>query len=346
MQEPYTLKNICRSVLTTALFNTGIALVLSITVFKQQVLENLIICSNLIGFSIFTCVRVSDYLLSRKKIVNPALGKTTGLFFGIVFGSLSSWFYLCVTWQMSPIYFLENVLFYLSVFGLFFGLPIIYYFSSQRELAASRQLLQDEKIRRLTIEKEAAMTSIRLFQAQIEPHFLFNTLSTILSLFETDVEKAKMMLMDLNVFLRGCLEFTRKEMVTLEKELEITTRYLNLFKIRMGERLTYSIHDHTGFPQMPFPPLIIQPLVENSIKYGLEPKVKGGSITISCRTISSVLEILIEDTGLGLEKDMVKAGVGLDNVSRRLDSIYGDAAAFSVESAGHGGTRVTIRIKQ
>jgi sensor histidine kinase YesM len=346
MPDSHTLKHNLRYALITAVLNTSIAFILSASVYRGEPVTIQLICSNLIGFSIFACMRSSDFLYVRKKIGNPVIVKGIALSLGIIIGSLSSWIYLSATKNMTLGFFLKNVLLNFAVFGILFGLPIVYYFSSQRELIASRQQVQDEKIRRLTIEKEAAMTSLRLLQAQIEPHFLFNTLSTVLSLFETDVEKAKMMLLDLNIFLRGCLDSTRKRMITLEKELEITAHYMNIFKIRMGTRLTYSIQNQTGLTDLPFPPLIIQPLVENSIKYGLEPKPEGGTIYISCRYLSSTLEIIIEDTGLGLENDVVEPGIGLDNVSRRLESIYGDNVGLFIEPVEPVGTRVTIRIKQ
>ncbi|MFH1157149.1 MAG: histidine kinase [Pseudomonadota bacterium] len=346
MQKTRMLLQLAKAMMVTALFNTAVALALSFFILRDRSHSNLIVCSNLIGFSIFTCVRVARHLVNRFDTIKPALGKATGVFCGIIIGSLSSWCYLYLTWQMAPVYFIKNVLFYLAGFGIFFGLPMVYYFSSQKELVVSRQRIQEEKIRRLSIEKEATMTSLRLLQAQIEPHFLFNTLATVLSLFETDIEKARTMLLDLNVFLHACLEYTRKEMVTLAKELEITAHYLNIFRTRMGERLSYSIEDRTGSPELPFPPMIIQPLVENSIKYGLEPKPEGGSIAILCTRVESTLEIVIRDTGLGLEDTTLNAGVGLDNVSRRLASLYGDKAGFTINSAEPCGTQVTIRINQ
>lgn len=129
------------------------------------------------------------------------------------------------------------------------------------------------------MEKEAAMTSLRLLQAQIEPHFLFNTLSNVISLFDIDIEKARQMLININEYLRICLQRTRQEMITLTEELDLVRQYLEIFKIRMGKRLNYEINDRTSIVDLPFPPLIIQPLVENSIKYGLEPQLDGGTIT-------------------------------------------------------------------
>ncbi len=118
-----------------------------------------------------------------------------------------------------------------------FGIPITYFFSARERQLASEQQIREEKIRRLKMEKESAMTSLRLLQAQIEPHFLFNTLSNVISLMVSDVDRARQMLMDLNEYLRISLDRTRQEMVTLSRELDLVRRYLNIFKIRMGSRL-------------------------------------------------------------------------------------------------------------
>jgi LytS/YehU family sensor histidine kinase len=237
-----------------------------------------------------------------------------------------------------------RVFYQIAVFGVVFGIPITYFFSARERLLASEQQIREEKIRRLKMEKEAAMTSLRLLQAQIEPHFLFNTLSNVISLMDTDVDRARQMLMDLNEYLRISLDRTRQEMVTLSRELDLVRRYLNIFKIRMGSRLGFEITDHTGKPDLPFPPLVVQPLVENALKYGLDPKVDGGKITIDCRVAGRDLVISVSDTGIGLDDTGTRAGVGLNNVSRRLENIYGNTARVTLTRNRPAGTIAMIQV--
>ena len=161
---------------------------------------------------------------------------------------------------------------------------------------------------------------------------------------DTDGDKAKQMLMDLNEYLRISLDRTRQEMVTLARELDLVRRYLTIFKIRMGSRLDFEIMDHTGLPELPFPPLVIQPLVENALKYGLEPRVDGGKITVDCRLSGRNLVISVSDTGKGLNDTGTRAGVGLNNVSRRLENIYGNTARVTLTRNRPAGTIAKIQI--
>jgi len=119
-------------------------------------------------------------------------------------------------------------------------------------------------------------------------------------------------------------------MVTLSQELDLVRQYLDIFKIRMGKRLAYEIKDKTGRHDLLFPLLIVQPLVKNAIKYGLEPKVEGGKITIDCRIEEDVLSIEICDTGNGLDENANQAGIGINNISQRLESIYGTKAGLTL----------------
>lgn len=324
------------------MFNTGIALVLHFMVIRDSRFLDVFVISQLTGLSICLCVRqaviVSETVL--KKWLIPAIA--AGLVAGVTAGGVLSGGYLYFLDEWSMAY--TRVFLQIGVFGLVFGVPITYFFLAGERLKASEQQIREEKIRRLKMEKEAAMTSLRLLQAQIEPHFLFNTLSNVLSLMDTDGDKARQMLMDLNEYLRISLDRTRQEMVTLSRELDLVQRYLAIFKVRMGSRLDFEIRDHTGLPDLPFPPLVIQPLVENALKYGLEPLLDGGKITVDCRLSGRDLVISISDTGAGLDETGFQAGVGLNNVSRRLESIYGNTARVTLTQHRPAGTLATIQV--
>ncbi len=340
--QTFKSKDMVRSLIITAIFNTIIAVVLTLMVLENPDFFEVFIISQLTGLSI--CLFVTIAANFRDKNKWGAAGIVTGLIAGTFSGSLLSWGFLFFFQGNDFEYFFKQVFLYIFVFGIVFGVPISYFFSSRQKILESEKQIQKEKVKRLTIEKEAAMTTLRLLQAQIEPHFLFNTLSNVISLFDIDIEKAKQMLIDINEYLRISLQRTRQEMITLTQELDLTRQYLEIFKIRMGNRLIYEINDRTDKIEIPFPPLIIQPIVENSIKYGIEPAVFGGTITIDCCIRENILEIMITDTGKGLDEDANQAGIGINNVSQRLESIYGNRASLILKQNYPTGMNAVIRV--
>ncbi|MCP3872726.1 MAG: hypothetical protein GY699_06160 [Desulfobacteraceae bacterium] len=337
-------KNKAKSLIITALFNTIIALVLTFMVMEKQDFFDVFMISQFIGLSICVFVSIAFEVTEQKENKWMALGIFLGLFSGIFSGALLSWIFLAFFRDVDFGYFLKNIFSSVFIFGIVFGVPIIYFFASKEKLIESEKQIQKEKIKRLTVEKEAAMTTLRILQAQIEPHFLFNTLANVISLFEIDMEKAKQMLIDFNEYLRISLQRTRQEMITLKQELDLIRQYLEIFKIRMGNRLSYTINDRTDMSELAFPPLIIQPLVENSIKYGIEPKLEGGTISIDCRIEEDNLSIMISDTGKGLDEDANQAGIGINNVSQRLENIYGSQASLMLKQNHPTGIKAMIKI--
>ncbi len=341
MQKPNQLIN---SLTITFFFDIIIALVLNYMVLGKNQLIDVMVISQLIGLSICLFVHFGTYAAETKLKISSIIGIFAGLILGIISGSLLSWGYLYLFLGIDSSEFITDVLTYVIVFGFVFGIPISYFFASREKMAESEKQIAREKIKRLSMEKESAMTTLRLLQAQIEPHFLFNTLSNVISLFDIDVNKAKQMLIDLNEYLRISLQRTRQEMITLDQELDLVRQYMDIFKIRLGDRLSYTIQNNTGDTNIVFPPLIIQPLVENSIKYGIEPEILGGSIEIDCQINNSVLEIVIADTGKGLDEGGNNAGIGINNVSQRLENIYGTMASLTLTQNHPSGIKATIKV--
>ena len=177
----------------------------------------------------------------------------------------------------------------------------------------------------------------------MEPHFLFNTLSQVLSLMDLDPERAREMLEDFISYLRSSLLLTRQARITIGQEIELIQAYLNLFRIRMGKRLDYRIELEDGLKDRRVPPLLIQPLVENAIKHGLEPKVEGGSIAVSIAEQGDALRITVQDTGLGLHGTQGK-GTGLSTISDRLRSLYGDRAGLYLEANQPAGLKAVLEL--
>ncbi|MEN3031803.1 sensor histidine kinase [Chromobacterium amazonense] len=199
-------------------------------------------------------------------------------------------------------------------------LSLLYY----RSQALAGEL---EATRRREAESREAQTAAQLamLQAQIEPHFLFNTLANVQSLIETDPPRASRMLGYLNTYLRGSLARSRSASGTLGQELDMVGALLDIAAIRMGERLRVSVEVAEELKALPLPPLLLQPLVENALKHGLEPSVSGGEIVIRAERQDGSLRLLVRDSGVGIA-EAVPAGVGLANIRERLAALYGPAA--------------------
>lgn len=284
------------------------------------------------------CICVHNFF---NKTLALVLGHLAALSLGTVLGTLIA----SLITGTDPIFFVVEFPFFLKLFfgSLLFGTIIVYLWHLHEKLMATRTLAQEERIRRLSSEKEAIETNLKLLQAQIEPHFLFNTLSNILLLLDKDVEKGKSMLADLTHYLRTSLSKTRKEVSTLGQEVELIQGYLKIFKVRMGDRLDYAIDIPGDLKDSPLPPMLIQPLVENAIRHGLEPKVGGGAIEIRVRDNGEVLSITVADTGLGMQGGH-EPGTGLENIRQRLHSLYGERGRLTLRENVPTGVIATLEV--
>ncbi len=229
------------------------------------------------------------------------------------------------------------------VLALVFGTIISYYFYSRGALLQSQTALQEENIKRLDQEQRLTETQLKLLQAQIEPHFLFNTLSNVVSLIETDPHRAKRMLEHFTDYLRSSLQRTRAPQTTLNEELALVTAYLEIQCLRMDTRLHYRIEVAAELCGLMLPPLLIQPLVENAVQHGLEPKIDGGEVLISAQTLNNALQIQVIDTGLGLRAEG-STGVGLNNIRARLHALYQERGQMTIEPHVPTGVKVTLTL--
>ena len=153
------------------------------------------------------------------------------------------------------------------------------------------------------------------------------------------------MLMDLIRYLRTSLSRTLHETTTLDQEIDMIKAYLNIQKIRMDERLDFTIELPDALRQHPFPPMLLQPLVENAIKHGLEPKINGGTITTKVMEKDSLIKIEVIDTGIGLSSYQ-KTGVGIGNVKERLQLLYGEKGRLTLEENKPSGVRAIIEVPE
>jgi Histidine kinase len=194
-------------------------------------------------------------------------------------------------------------------------------------------------------DKERATAELKALRAQVEPHFLYNTLSNVVSLIDFDPTTAKHMTERLIGYLRHTLDASRRDNATVGDELNIIADYLEILRLRMGERLWYVIEATDAVRALPLSPMLLQPLVENAIKHGLEPHIDGGQISLIATLREGALNIVIEDTGLGfgVATDTAGSGSGLANIRARLKALYGDGAKLSIDQPKVG-TRISLSI--
>jgi sensor histidine kinase YesM len=203
--------------------------------------------------------------------------------------------------------------------------------------------LAQERARVEAAERATAQANLRALQAQIEPHFLFNTLANVVGLIHSQPDTAKLMLEKFIAYLRASLAATREQGTTLDNEFRLMANYLAILQIRMGDRLQVEIDLPAELASQPLPSMLLQPLLENAIKHGLEPKVDGGSIALQARRDDDALRISVADTGLGF-RDATVSGLGLRNVRERVDKLYDGRATLTIEENQPCGTRVILII--
>jgi signal transduction histidine kinase len=209
--------------------------------------------------------------------------------------------------------------------------------------AVATETAESEQLKRQVVEARMAA-----MQAQVEPHFLFNTLASIDHLIETDPPRASTMQKNLIALLRASMPSMRESnptAQTLGREMAVIRPYLEILKVRMEDRLQANVTVPEGLLSAEFPPMMIQSLVENAIKHGLEPKAEGGSLTVSAEIVHGRLAVTVADTGMGFGKaDTAGTGIGLANIRERLKLLYGARGSMVVADNQPSGTVVTLTV--
>ena len=329
-----------RTLLYTTLFNTAIAVLLTVIGFGHSFGHTLLF-SQCIGMTICLFVLAAwSAARTRGSGVRTAL-LGLALTLGALCGTALAAGLLGAPGDRAAIN--SRLMWQIVGISLFFGAIITHFFYTREQLAATAQLAQEERLMRLSSEKLALEASLQRLQAQVEPHFLFNTLSTIISLMEGDPARAKTMQLDLIRYLRTTLGRTQAAETTLGQEIALTRAYLDIFSVRMGERLQYAIEVPEALQALPLPPMLLQPIVENALLHGLEPKITGGRIRIRAARQQGQLVITVSDTGRGLDRQK-GPGVGLTNVRERLARLYGNEGRLTITENETGGVTAVIEI--
>ncbi len=298
-------------------------------------LESLIIIECM-GIGIWACILMALFLVKVNHtltlllllIIASTIGSITGIFSG---NALAGAHLNYIEIQSS------------AITGIIFGSIISYVSLLWVLFTDSMTVISEERVKLLQSEKRALESNLKFLQAQIEPHFLFNTMFNILSLLDSDVGKGKNMLEDLIRYLRTSLSKAREGATTIGQEIDLIRAYLNIFKVRMEDRLNYTIDVPERIRDFPFPPMLLQPLVENAIKHGLEPMINGGEISVCCHDEDGIIRVQISDNGLGFQ-EVKSPGMGLANIRERLRSLYNDKGLLVLEANNPSGVTATIEI--
>lgn len=231
----------------------------------------------------------------------------------------------------------------LAIFGL------LAVFLSRERMDRIKLERSEAHARAEAVERQALQAQLRLLQAQIEPHMLFNTLANLQGLIAIDPQQAGRMLDQLIQYLRATLGASRAESTTLAQEFAALDAYLGLMAVRMGARLSHACRLPEDLRAARLPAMLLQPLVENAIVHGLEPKVEGGTVTITAAQRDGRLAIEVRDTGLGLHETSPRAGggVGLATTRERLQVLFGERAGLELLPAPPQGTlaRLTLPLE-
>jgi sensor histidine kinase YesM len=326
-----------QTLLLLAAINTGIAAVFWIE--DTRPFWHPLVTVQLTGFSIAYCVNAACPWDKSRPFLRLALAVAIGSLTGLSLTVLVKGYTVEYIGSHGGFFAMNIVAGFLN--GLFVSL---FFYMKHREARAAAALHKAEADR-LLMSRHAIEAQLKLMQAQIEPHFLFNTLASVQYLTETDPREASRLLSHLIEYLRAALPQLRASSTTLGKEVSLAAAYLNILQMRMGPRLAFHIDVPDELAQHPFPPNLLISLVENAIKHGVEPAAEGGEVRIAARAAGNALEVNVVDTGRGSATSGAAGdGVGLANVRERLAALYGTHGSFALVAEASHGTRATLSI--
>ncbi|KHA59415.1 ATPase [Vibrio variabilis] len=329
-------KDSIRSLILTSLFCMVIAFVTQ-SIWPSSYMEHLLIS---IGYG-YSAVGTSHLVALFIPSLSSRQVTSIGLAGAMTIGTANAYFVLQKYDEFAQISDLKPVV----ILGLVFTCTCFVFFYAHEQRLIAQKEAEIAKRKQSELEKAMLLSQLKQLQSQIEPHFLFNTLANVSVLIGQDPKQAQLMLERLTDLLRGTLKSSRQEYSSLQTELEMVDAYLAIQQIRLGNRLSYSI-DNPIRQEVNLPPLVIQPLVENAIQHGIEPKVDGGSVHISVQQSDCDLIIEVADSGVGMNSGLGQAGhgVGLQNTRQRLKALFGEHANLSLLESQSGGVKAKVSI--
>jgi two-component sensor histidine kinase len=230
---------------------------------------------------------------------------------------------------------------------LIFSLIALKVIMNTQRKAQAKVAVAEEATEREALKRQLTEARLTTMQAQVEPHFLFNTLASVDHLIEVAPKRASQMQKSLIQYLRAAMPHMRETTSNMGREAQLVRSYLEILKFRMEERLEFSVDVPAGLATAEIPPMMLLSLVENAIKHGLEPKPEGGRVDMKAEIVHGKLRVTVADTGLGYQPHNASTrgtGVGLNNINERLAMLYGGKAQFTVTPNQPVGTLCTIEL--
>jgi signal transduction histidine kinase len=343
-----------RDSLVTLSYSGGIALVISLASypftrhihFGQLLLMNLVY-SVMVGACIHLSLRTWRRTLDRSGKVGSIAPATRRVVQSVIVMFAVAVGFTCGTFILSGIDGeWRGGWKLLSLILAWGGLNVIVLLTTQR--SQSRRLevelaLSKERQLRVEAQKSSMLAKIQALHAQIEPHFLFNSLANVAGLLERDPRTAGAALTELVSFLRGTLDSTRTEWTTVASEVALLRAYLNVMKVRLGKRLTFEVIASEDVTGVRLPSMLAQPLVENALKHAIEPRLTGGAVEVEFHFSGTDLCVNVRDDGAGFSPDWTP-GVGLSNVNDRLAALYGPHSTLRFEEDERGWNTVWFSV--
>ncbi len=334
-----------------AVFFTAIASMFSASAIDlAKVFRVNLIISNCIGFTMGYALQFLTRFLSTRRLLTgkPSLGITllymlvsigctlVGYAIAAAILGWSNW----RVWLFTP----KNIA-VISVFCMVISVVVLLVMQASHSRLQSESSAASAEAELERSRKELATAELKTLRAQVEPHFLYNSLAHVTTLIDQDPAKAKLMVERLIALLRSNVEGSRDNASTLGRELAGVENYLGILKIRMGARLEFNVNADDEARNVIVPPMVLQPLVENAIKHGIEPKVDGGRIDVEAHVVGNAARIEIRDNGLGFGvSQSASTGTGLANLKARLKATCGERAKLAIGETPGGGVTITLTL--
>jgi two-component system, LytTR family, sensor histidine kinase AlgZ len=213
--------------------------------------------------------------------------------------------------------------------AIVFGMGAFVHASLRERVRVTEEKLHDRELAEERIIKLATEAQLRALQSRVHPHFLFNTLNSISSLIVTNPERAERMVGQLAALLRASLDTSNQPLIPLEQELGMVENYVDIERVRFGEKLRGLVDVPADLRDVKVPPMSVQALVENAVKHGINPQSAGGEVCVSASANYDSVRIEVRDSGPGFDLAVVPAGHGLDNLVERLNALFGEKARIN-----------------
>jgi sensor histidine kinase YesM len=338
-----TIIRLARVAVVTAACNTAVTAV--VFPFVDNSFGDLLVSAQVVGFALLAL------LYPAMNIAMSPLSRTVSVAFALVAGAIFGTV-LVVIVKGRDLGTMFSDSHHLGSFGLtavigfIAGIVAVAVMATRARIARTEAELMRSEADRQRLARKHAEAELKVIRAQIEPHFLFNTLANLSFLIKDNPDQALAMLENLIDYLQAAVPRIRGESSTLRNELAMASAYVSILQIRMGERLqaVFDIPQH--LLAVPFPPMMLITLIENAIKHGLNRLAEGGTITVRATRRENSLLLGVADTGAGLSPsgNPLHDGIGLGNIRERLASMYGERARFTLAPNLPRGAVATIEI--